>query len=161
MQLDRWNIYPNRFKQGCVFYKGMGLFSPPICSCGGLILSVIWLAPLKSHPCSKVADFVRQRMALSVEPCLETHKTAKPAIHGRSVYNLPRPLTAKQPAQIHPGPLWGGEEQSNYILKQQSEASSAHKQTSSTLTDTDRFGHNQCVCSIHCRVLLSFRQKYV
>lgn len=76
-----------------------------------------------------------RRAALSAEPCLETYKTAKPAIHGRSVYNLHRPLTAKQPAQIHPGPLRGGEEQSNYILKQQSEAGSACKQTSSTHTN--------------------------
>lgn len=103
-----------------------------------------------------MADFVRERIALSVEPCLETHKTAKPAIHGRSVYNLHRPLTAKQPAQIHPGPLRGGEEQSNYILKQQSEARSACKQTSSTHTNTDRFRHKQYVCSRLCRVLLSF-----
>lgn len=72
---------------------------------------------------------------------METRKTAKAAIHGRSVYNLHRPLTAKQPAQIHPGPLrGGGEEQSNYILKQQSEASPACKQTSSTHTNTDRLG---------------------
>lgn len=99
-------------------------------------------------------------MALSVEPCLETHKTAKPAIHGRSVYNLHRPLTAKQPAQIHPGPLRGGEEQSNYILKQQSEARSACKQTSSAHTNTDRFRHEQYVCSRLCRVLLSFGYEY-
>ena len=93
-----------------------------------------------------------ERMPLSVEPCLETRKTAKPAIHGRSVYNLHRPLTAKQPAQIHPGPLRGGEEQSNYILKQQSEARSACKQTSSTHTNTDRFRHKQYVCSRLCGV---------
>lgn len=80
-------------------------------------------------------------MALSVEPCLETRETAKAAIHGRSVYNLHRPLTAKQPAQIHPGPLRGGEEQSNYILKQQSEARSACKQTSSTHTNSGRLRH--------------------
>lgn len=73
---------------------------------------------------------------------METRKTAKAAIHGRSVYNLHRPLTAKQPAQIHPGPLrGGGEEQSNYILKQQSEANPACKQTSSTHTNTDRLGN--------------------
>lgn len=94
-------------------------------------------------------------MVLSLEPCLETYKTAKPAIHGRSVYNLHRPLTAKQPAQIHPGPLRGGEEQSNYILKQQSEARSASKQTSSTHTNTDRFRHKQYVCLRLCRILLS------
>lgn len=80
-------------------------------------------------------------MVLSVEPCLETRKTAKAAIHGRSVYNLHRPLTAKQPAQIHHGAHRGGEEQSNYILKQQSEARSTSKQTpgrrTQTLTDPD------------------------
>lgn len=94
-------------------------------------------------------------MALSVEPCLEAHKTAKPAIHGRSVYNLHRPLPAKQPAQIHPGPLRGGEEQSNYILKQQSESRSACKQTSGTHTNTVRFRHKQYICSRLCSVLLS------
>ena len=100
-------------------------------------------------------------MALSVEPCLETHKTAKPAIHGRSVYNLHRPLTAKQPAQIHPGLLRGGEEQSNYILKQQSKASSACKQTSSTHTNTHRFRHKQYVCQILGGLLFSFGLEYV
>lgn len=117
------------------------------------------MAPLKSHPRSKVADFVRRRTALSAEPCLETHKTAKPAIHGRSVYNLHRPLTAKQPAQIHPGPLRGGEEQSNYILKQQSEASLACKHTSNTHTNMRI--HGQSVCLLLEGALSGFGHKYV
>lgn len=100
-----------------------------------------------------MADFVRERMALSAQPCLETYKTAKPAIHGRSVYNLYRPLTAKQPAQIHAGPLRGGEEQSNYILKQQSEAGLACKHTASTHTNTDRFKHEKYICSRVCSLI--------
>lgn len=128
------------FKQGRVFYTGNGLLSPPICSCGGLTLSVTLTGTSQIRPSQQSSWFCREdgeRTALSGGPCLETRKTAKAAIHGRSVYNLHRPLTAKQPAQIHPGPLrGGGEEQSNYILKQQSEASPACKQTSSTHTQT-------------------------
>lgn len=48
-------------------------------------------------------------MALSEAPCLEMRKTAKPAIHERSVYNLLWPLTAKQCAVEHYGPLQGEE----------------------------------------------------
>lgn len=133
------------FKQGRVFYTGNGLLSPPICSCGGLTLSVTLTGTSQITPSQQSSWFCREdgeRTALSGGPCLETRKTAKAAIHGRSVYNLHRPLTAKQPAQIHPGPLReGGGEQSNYILKQQSEASPACKQTSSTHTNTERLGN--------------------
>lgn len=120
------------------------MFSPPICSCGGLILSITLIGRPQITSSQQSGRFlsalVRRRMALSGEPCLETYKTAKPAIHGRSVYNLHRPLTAKQPAQSHPGPLRGREEQSNYILKHQSESRSACKQTLSSRTHTNTDG---------------------
>lgn len=44
-------------------------------------------------------------------------KNAKPAIHGRSVYNLPWPTTAKQCAAKHHGTP-GEEVRGDYILKQ-------------------------------------------
>lgn len=109
------------------------------------MLSVTLTGTSQIRPSQQSSWFCQEdgeRTALSGGPCLETRKTAKAAIHGRSVYNLHWPLTAKQPTQIHPGPLrGGGKEQSNYILKQQSEASLACKQTSSTHTNTDRLGN--------------------
>lgn len=92
--------------------SGLGL-SSPICSWGGLKPSIT-LTDGSQITCLQQSDWflsalVGERMALSEAPCLEMRKTAKPAIHERSVYNLPWPLTAKQCAAEHYGPLQGEE----------------------------------------------------
>lgn len=98
----------NRICKQTLYIGTLGLPSS-ICSWEGLKLSVT-LSDVSQITCllesEWFSELVRERMALSGAPCLEMRKTAKPAIHRRSVYNLLWPATAKQSAAKHHGPLW-------------------------------------------------------
>lgn len=92
-------------------------------------------------------------MPLSEAPCLEMRKTAKPAIHERSVYNLLWPLTAKQCAAEHYGPLQGEERvitSSNSCL---SVLTSLEEKEHSELKDIIFIAHTHTSCTRSVLVL--------